>query len=114
MERSMKFMVLEWLMKELDQYFDRRQRLCNLKDQAIPATQISGAYGVFSSKCSLDGDPRSKEEVISIIYKLGSLDHVPPIPDDALETAEPVALTFMHDCFVVEPQERPSVEVSNW
>lgn len=43
--------------------------------------------------------PWSKEEAIGAIYKLGSLNQAPPIPDDVSEAISPTALSFMLDCF---------------
>lgn len=40
--------------------------------------------------------PWSKEEAIGAIYKLGSLNEAPPIPDDL---SSPGAVSFMLDCF---------------
>jgi mitogen-activated protein kinase kinase kinase len=43
--------------------------------------------------------PWSKEEAVGAIYKLGSLNEAPPIPDDVSNTISPVAVAFMFDCF---------------
>lgn len=43
--------------------------------------------------------PWSKEEAIGAIYKLGSLNEAPPIPDDVSSTISAVAVAFMFDCF---------------
>ena len=45
--------------------------------------------------------PWSKEEAIGAIYKLGSLNQAPPIPDDVSEVVGPAALSFMYDCFTM-------------
>jgi len=45
--------------------------------------------------------PWSKEEVISAIYKLGSLNQAPPIPEEVSSRISPAALSFMLDCFVM-------------
>ena len=45
--------------------------------------------------------PWEKEEAIGAIYKLGSLNQAPPIPDDVSLHAGPAALSFMWDCFTV-------------
>ena len=45
--------------------------------------------------------PWSKEEAVGAIYKLGSLNQAPPIPDDVSSTISPVALSFMLDCFAM-------------
>ena len=45
--------------------------------------------------------PWDKEEAIGAIYKLGSLNQAPPIPDDVSITAGPAALAFMYDCFTL-------------
>ena len=45
--------------------------------------------------------PWSKEEAIGAIYKLGSLNQAPPIPDDVSSTISPQALSFMLDCFTM-------------
>ena len=50
--------------------------------------------------------PWSKEEAIGAIYKLGSLNEAPPLPDEL--SAE--ALGFMLDCFTIDPSERPTAE----
>lgn len=63
--------------------------------------------------------PWPKEEAIGAIYKLGSLNQAPPIPDDinnvvskdGPDTAiSPNALAFMLDCFTIDPSERPTAE----
>ncbi|CAD6503124.1 BgTH12-02793 [Blumeria graminis f. sp. triticale] len=51
--------------------------------------------------------PWSKEETVGAIYKLGSLNEAPPIPDDVAEAISPVAVAFMADCFTIDPSERP-------
>jgi len=43
--------------------------------------------------------PWSREEAIGAIFKLGSLNQAPPIPDDVNETATVDGLCFMYDCF---------------
>lgn len=45
--------------------------------------------------------PWSKEEAIGAIFKLGSLNQAPPIPDDVSMSISPAALAFMYDCFTV-------------
>jgi mitogen-activated protein kinase kinase kinase len=45
--------------------------------------------------------PWSKEETVGAIYKLGSLNEAPPIPDDVAENISPVAIAFMADCFTM-------------
>jgi len=45
--------------------------------------------------------PWSKEETVGAIYKLGSLNEAPPIPDDVATTISPVAVAFMFDCFTM-------------
>lgn len=52
--------------------------------------------------------PWSKEEAIGAIYKLGSLNQAPPIPDDVSNSISPGAVGFMLDCFTIEPSERPT------
>jgi mitogen-activated protein kinase kinase kinase len=52
--------------------------------------------------------PWSKEEMIGAIYKLGSLNQAPPIPEDVTSTISAEALGFMLDCFQVSPLERPT------
>ncbi|KAK0842387.1 mitogen-activated protein kinase kinase kinase [Friedmanniomyces endolithicus] len=54
--------------------------------------------------------PWSKEEAIGAIYKLGSLNQAPPIPDDVSAIVGPAALSFMYDCFTIGPGERPTAE----
>ncbi|KAF2864183.1 serine/threonine kinase [Piedraia hortae CBS 480.64] len=54
--------------------------------------------------------PWSKEEAIGAIYKLGSLNQAPPIPDDVSTVVGPAALSFMYDCFTINPSERPTAE----
>ena len=51
--------------------------------------------------------PWSKEEAVGAIYKLGSLNQAPPIPDDV----PPVAIGFMSNCFTIDPRERPTAEI---
>lgn len=45
--------------------------------------------------------PWSKEEAVGAIYKLGSLNQAPPIPDDVSSVVGPAALSFMYDCFTM-------------
>lgn len=45
--------------------------------------------------------PWSREEAIGAIFKLGSLNQAPPIPDDVSQNITPAALGFMYDCFTV-------------
>ena len=45
--------------------------------------------------------PWSKEEVVGAIFKLGSLNQAPPIPEDVQATASVDGLAFMYDCFQV-------------
>lgn len=45
--------------------------------------------------------PWGKEEAIGAIYKLGSLNQAPPIPEDVSQTITPQALSFMLDCFTM-------------
>ncbi|KAJ5493107.1 hypothetical protein N7539_001853 [Penicillium diatomitis] len=52
--------------------------------------------------------PWSKEEAIGAIFKLGSLNQAPPIPDDVSMSISPAALAFMYDCFTVNSSERPT------
>jgi mitogen-activated protein kinase kinase kinase len=47
------------------------------------------------------GRPWGKEEAIGAIYKLGSLNEAPPIPDDVGQNTTPAALSFMWDCFTM-------------
>ena len=54
--------------------------------------------------------PWSKEEAIGAIYKLGSLNQAPPIPDDVSNSISPEAIAFMLDCFTINPSERPTAE----
>jgi mitogen-activated protein kinase kinase kinase len=45
--------------------------------------------------------PWSKEEAIGAIFKLGSLNQAPPIPEDVAVEISPAALAFMWDCFTM-------------
>ena len=54
--------------------------------------------------------PWSKEEAIGAIYKLGSLNQAPPIPDDVSSVVGPAAISFMYDCFTIDPGDRPTAE----
>lgn len=45
--------------------------------------------------------PWSKEEAIGAIFKLGSLNQAPPIPEDVASTVGIGALSFMYDCFTM-------------
>ncbi|TVY84335.1 MAP kinase kinase kinase mkh1, partial [Lachnellula suecica] len=54
--------------------------------------------------------PWSKEETVGAIYKLGSLNEAPPIPDDVALIISPQAVAFMADCFTIIPSERPTAE----
>ncbi len=54
--------------------------------------------------------PWSKEEAVGAIYKLGSLNQPPPIPEDVSKNTSPNGLSFMWDCFEVEPGARATAE----
>ena len=54
--------------------------------------------------------PWSKEEAIGAIYKLGSLNQAPPIPDDVSSSISAEAVGFMWDCFTVDPGDRPTAD----
>ncbi|KAI1514879.1 MAP kinase kinase kinase [Pyrenophora tritici-repentis] len=54
--------------------------------------------------------PWSKEEAIGAIYKLGSLNQAPPIPEDVSRIIGVEGLSFMYDCFTIDPMERPTAE----
>ncbi|KAK8164500.1 hypothetical protein IWX90DRAFT_261456 [Phyllosticta citrichinensis] len=54
--------------------------------------------------------PWSKEEAIGAIYKLGSLNQAPPIPDDVSQNISPAAISFMCDCFTIDPADRPTAD----
>ncbi|KAJ9193280.1 hypothetical protein DTO164E3_7975 [Paecilomyces variotii] len=54
--------------------------------------------------------PWSKEEAIGAIFKLGSLNQAPPIPEDVSMNISPAALAFMYDCFTVDSAERPTAQ----
>lgn len=54
--------------------------------------------------------PWSKEEAIGAIYKLGSLNQAPPIPDDVSSAISAPAVGFMLDCFTIDPSDRPTAE----
>ena len=45
--------------------------------------------------------PWSNEEAVGAIYKLGSLNQAPPIPEDVSSVVGPAALSFMYDCFTM-------------
>lgn len=45
--------------------------------------------------------PWSKEEAIGAIFKLGSLNQAPPIPEDVSTEISPAAIAFMWDCFTM-------------
>jgi mitogen-activated protein kinase kinase kinase len=54
--------------------------------------------------------PWSKEEAIGAIYKLGSLNQAPPIPEDVSRVIGVEGLSFMYDCFTIDPVERPTAD----
>jgi mitogen-activated protein kinase kinase kinase len=54
--------------------------------------------------------PWSKEEAIGAIYKLGSLNQAPPIPEDVSRVIGVEGLSFMYDCFTIDPAERPTAD----
>ncbi|KAG9249142.1 BcBCK1, mitogen-activated protein kinase [Calycina marina] len=54
--------------------------------------------------------PWSKEETVGAIYKLGSLNETPPIPEDVSKVITPKAIAFMFDCFTIVPSERPTAD----
>jgi len=45
--------------------------------------------------------PWSKEEAVGAIYKLGSLNQAPPIPDEVSSVIGPAAVSFMYECFTM-------------
>ena len=45
--------------------------------------------------------PWSREEAIGAIFKLGSLNQAPPIPEGVSTKISPEALAFMYDCFTM-------------
>ncbi|KAL9084406.1 MAG: hypothetical protein Q9159_005240 [Coniocarpon cinnabarinum] len=51
--------------------------------------------------------PWAKDEAIGAIYKLGTLNQAPPIPDDVSKAIGPGAIGFMLDCFTIDPRDRP-------
>ncbi|CAD0082252.1 unnamed protein product [Aureobasidium vineae] len=53
--------------------------------------------------------PWSKEEAIGAIFKLGMF-QAPPIPEDVSSVVGPAALSFMYDCFTIDPADRPTAE----
>ncbi|KAL9106945.1 MAG: hypothetical protein Q9227_008068 [Pyrenula ochraceoflavens] len=54
--------------------------------------------------------PWSREEAIGAIFKLGSLNQAPPIPDDVIATASVEGVNFMFDCFQIEASDRPTAD----
>ncbi|OBT49003.1 STE/STE11 protein kinase [Pseudogymnoascus sp. WSF 3629] len=54
--------------------------------------------------------PWSKEEAVGAMYKLGSLNEAPPIPDDVSNAISPYAMGLMLDCFQISPGERPTAD----
>ncbi|KFY60001.1 hypothetical protein V496_05472 [Pseudogymnoascus sp. VKM F-4515 (FW-2607)] len=54
--------------------------------------------------------PWSKEEAVGAMYKLGSLNEAPPIPDDVSNAISPLAMGLMLDCFQISPGERPTAD----
>ncbi|KAI9860167.1 MAG: hypothetical protein M1813_006277 [Trichoglossum hirsutum] len=54
--------------------------------------------------------PWSKEEAIGAIFKLGSLNQAPPIPEDVQATITPEAVGFLADCHTIDPSDRPTAE----
>ena len=54
--------------------------------------------------------PWAREEAIGAIYKLGSLNQAPPIPDDVSAAISAHAVGFMLDCFQIDASERPTAE----
>lgn len=51
--------------------------------------------------------PWSKDEAVGAIYKIAN-GETPPIPEEVSAAVTPVALSFMWDCFSVNPEERPT------
>lgn len=54
--------------------------------------------------------PWAKEEAVGAIYKLGSLNESPPIPEDVSSNISAQAVGFMYDCFTIDPSERPTAD----
>jgi mitogen-activated protein kinase kinase kinase len=75
-------------------------------DPSISSQGYSAKVDIWSLGCVVlemfaGRRPWSKEEAIGAIYKLGSLNQAPPIPNDVTEVVGPAALSFMWDCFTM-------------
>ncbi|QIX00733.1 hypothetical protein AMS68_006250 [Peltaster fructicola] len=87
----------------------------NLDPSQALSQGYSGKVDIWSLGCVVlemfaGRRPWSKEEVIGAIYKLGSLNQAPPIPDDVSTVISPAAFSFMLDCFTIDPVERPQAD----
>lgn len=85
----------------------RAQSQALTSDDGLMSTQgYSAKVDIWSLGCVVlemfaGRRPWSKEEAIGAIYKLGSLNQAPPIPDDVSTVVGPAALSFMYDCFTM-------------
>jgi mitogen-activated protein kinase kinase kinase len=75
-------------------------------DPSVSSQGYSAKVDIWSLGCVVlemfaGRRPWSKEEAIGAIYKLGSLNQAPPIPNDVTEVVGPAALSFMWDCFTM-------------
>ena len=50
--------------------------------------------------------PWAKDEAVGAIYKLGTLNQAPPIPEEIAKSISAEAFGFMLDCFTIDPDER--------
>ncbi|KAB8532570.1 hypothetical protein FH972_025515 [Carpinus fangiana] len=54
--------------------------------------------------------PFAGDELVGAIFKLGSLNQPPPIPDEVSKAVSPAALSFMFDCWNIDPADRPTAD----
>ncbi|KAK5014808.1 mitogen-activated protein kinase kinase kinase [Cryomyces antarcticus] len=71
---------------------------------SIHPTSISWLSALWSHELTAFDNPQGA------IYKLGSLNQAPPIPDDVASSIGPAAVSFMYDCFTIDPADRPTAE----
>lgn len=76
----------------------------------------SGKVDVWSLGCVIlemyaGRRPWSTEEAVGAMYKLGSSQQAPPIPEDTLRFVSSMGRDFLEKCFIIDPNERPTADL---
>lgn len=96
-----------WMAPEVIRAQSQASETTNYNSASIDGNQgYSAKVDIWSLGCVVlemfaGNRPWSKEEAIGAIYKLGSLNQAPPIPEDVSTVVTPAALSFMYDCFTM-------------